>query len=159
MTRTEEGLESFLARIDLPVTKEELINGLLAQEAAGAEIALVERLPRNQYDSSDILRSDLDEISRVHGEEVAQASGYEDYLRLVVEHVGDVSHATKAAFNRTAEAVVESARDQGMVSGDEAARLRTRLQSEFARLRGSMTGVTDDSAPIDPRDDLPKFRE
>jgi len=159
MTATDDGLKAYLGRVKLPVTKEELINGLLVSEAPGFEIALIERLPRTRYESRSVLLLDLEEISHVHGNEVAQATGYDDYLRLVLEHVGDIGHATKVVFNRTAEAVARSAQIQGRLSLEEAEALRDRLDSEFARLRGSMTDVTDGAAPVDPRQDLPRYRD
>ncbi len=159
MTRTEESIDHYLGKLQLPVTKEELINGLIDQDGSGYEIALIERLPRDSYESRETLQSDLEEISRVHAGEVAQAEGYDDYLRLVLGHVGDVTQSTKNAYNRTADAVVRSAQRQGKVSGQEARDLLRHLQAEFAGLRGSMAEVTDDSAPLDPRGDLPRYRD
>jgi len=150
-------VESYIGTISFPTTKEELINGLLSREAPGRMVALVERLPEARYSTPQRLLDDLAEVSRVHAQEVAAARSYEDFLALVVRHVGDVKHATKDAYNRVVAHVVAIAEHKAMVSEEEGLRLQARLEAEFARLRGTMSEVFDDNAPVDPHDDLPRI--
>src|SRR5438270_5367885 len=105
-------IEKYTSYIVFPVTKEELINGLLVAGAPGRAIALVERLLRDRYDDRQQLKEDLREVSRVHAREVAQASTYDEYLGVVLRHVGDVRHATKEAYNRIVEHVIHTAQYQ-----------------------------------------------
>ncbi|HZT95455.1 MAG TPA: DUF2795 domain-containing protein [Chloroflexota bacterium] len=150
-------IETYADRIRFPVTKEELINGALAENLPGDRIALIERLPRPEYQNREQLNADLEEIAKVTAAEVDPADTYADYLELVIRNVGDVSHATKDTFNRVVEAVLEEARREGRLSDQEAASMRLHLDAAFANLRGSMSEVTDDTASIDPEDDLPTY--
>ena len=61
-------------------------------------IAVVERLPRDRYDDRQALRRDLEEMAHVHAREVAGARTYDEFLAVVLRHVGDVRHATKDAY-------------------------------------------------------------
>lgn len=144
-----------MSRIAFPATKEELINGLLVNNAPGRMVALVERLPRARYDSRRSLRRDLEEVTRVHAQEVAHARSYDDFQAVVLRHVGDVRHATKAAYNQVVEHVIHIAKQQGTLDEAEARAFEQRLDAEFADLRGTMSEVEDDQAPIDPHKDLP----
>lgn len=157
-TDISQDLQGYLRRIEFPVSKEELINGLLESEAVGDEIVLVERLPQDEYADLQSLQHDLDDVSRVRSAEVDAVTDYNGYLELVVKHVGDVRHANKHVFNRTVDAIVGVAHRRGRIDAQEVATLRPRLESEFSRLRGSMTDVTNDDAPNDPADDLPSYR-
>jgi hypothetical protein len=159
MAETQHEVEEYVAHLEFPVTKEELINGLLATGAPGRMVALVERLPEDRYDSRLDLRNDLEEVSRVHAREVAPARTYDEFLRLVIRHVGDVQHTTKDAYNRVVEHVIHVAEQQGTLDSATAQQMRQRLEAAFADLRGTMSEVFDDRAPVDPRDDLPKVRD
>ncbi|HEY8287346.1 MAG TPA: hypothetical protein VIJ28_23405 [Chloroflexota bacterium] len=156
MADTQHDIEAFLTLVAFPTTKEELINGLLVRDAPGRMIVLVERLARDSYENSDDLRRDLEEVSRVHADEVAPARTFDDFLALVVRHVGDVQHVTKDAFNRVASHVVQIAEDQGSLDRGGAQQMLLRLDAAFADLRQSMSKVYDDHAPIDPHKDLPR---
>jgi hypothetical protein len=156
---TRQEFEEYIAHVVFPATKEELINGLLVNDAPGRMVALVERLPRDRYQDRQELREDLEEVSRVHADEVAQARTYDDYLAVVLRHVGDVRHATKEAYNRVVDHVVHIAVRQHMLDERSARQMRERLDAEYAELRGSMSEVYDNQAPINPRADLPRFRE
>ena len=67
-------VEEYAADVQFPVSKEELVNGLLAGEAPRRMIALVERLPLASYKDREHLRNDLEEVSRLHAREVAAFS-------------------------------------------------------------------------------------
>ena len=155
MEETQHEVEAYVSHIAFPATKEELVNGLLVKDAPGRMVALVERLPRDRYDSIQALRRDLEEVSHVHAREVARARTYDDFLAVVIQHVGDVRHTSKDAFNRVVEHVIHIAVRQGTL--DEAASqiMKQRLEAAFADLRGTMSEVYDDQAPVDPRRDLP----
>ena len=159
MSETEHEVEGYLRQIVFPVTKEELINGLLAGEAPGRMIVLVERLPRARYDDLSRVRRDLEEIDRVDAREVVGARTYDALLASVLRNVGDIRYATKATYNRVVERVVHLARQHGTLSDTEAHRLRQQLEAAFADLRGTMPEVYDAGAPIDPREDLPRTRK
>ena len=148
----------YVERIEYPVSKEEIINGLLADNAPAYEVALVDRLPHKAYESSRAVLGDLAEVTRIHGDEIQAAQSYEDYLQLVIRHVGDVAHATKEVFNATAARIVRMAERMGKLTDSQAREIELRLDAAFANLRGSMSTVTDDSAPTDPREDLPRLR-
>ncbi|HVA88786.1 MAG TPA: DUF2795 domain-containing protein [Chloroflexota bacterium] len=156
MTDTQHDVEAFLAHVVFPTTKEEIINGLLVGDAPGRMIVLVERLPQDRYESPDGLRRDLEEVSRVHTAEVAPARSFDDFLALVIRHVGDIQHVTKDAFNRVAAHVVQIAEEQGGLDSGGAQSMLRRLEAAFADLRESMSEVYDDRAPIDPHKDLPR---
>ncbi|HEX6509081.1 MAG TPA: DUF2795 domain-containing protein [Chloroflexota bacterium] len=156
MTETEHEVEEYVSHIVFPATKEELVNGLLVRNAPARMVALVERLPQTRYDSRPHLRQDLDEVSRVHAREVAPARTYDDFLAVVLRHVGDVRHTTKESYNRVVEHVIHIAQQQRTLSNAEARTMQLRLDAAFADLRGSMTEVYDNSAPIDPHRDLPR---
>lgn len=155
MTDTEQEIEEYVSHIGLPVTKEELVNGLLARNATGRLVGVVERLPRDTYESRDQLLQDLDSLSRVLASEVASATTFEEFLPIVVRHTGDIRYATKDRFNRVVDHVIHLARTSGGLDEKTADSMRDRLEASFADLRGSMTSVTNDAAPIDPWDDLP----
>lgn len=159
MAETQHEVEGYIAHIVFPSTKEELINGLLAGEAPGRMVALVERLPLDRYESARQLRTDLEEVAQVHAREVASARTYEEFLAMVIRHVGDVRHTTKDAYNRVVAHVVHIAEGQGTLDRAGAQRMEQRLEAAFADLHGTMSAVYDDRAPIDPRDDLPRVRE
>ncbi|HEY8686557.1 MAG TPA: hypothetical protein VIO57_13210 [Chloroflexota bacterium] len=159
MAEAEHEVEAYVSNIILPVTKEELINGLLVNDAPGRMVALVERLPQDRYDDHQDLRRDLVEVSHVHAREVAPARSYDDFLAVVIRHVGDVRHATKEAYNGVVEHVVHIAQQQGNLDAESARAMQQRLEAAFAELRGTMTEVEDDRAPIDPRGDLPRTRD
>jgi hypothetical protein len=156
MAATQHEVEAYVANVIFPTTKEELINGLLSNDAPGRMVALVERLPNDRYKSLADLLQDLEEVSKVHAREVASARTYEDFLAVVIRHVGDVQHSTKDAFNRVVAHVIQVAERQGTISGAGARELEQRLVAAFADLRGTMSEVYDEQAPIDPRDDLPR---
>lgn len=159
MAETQHEVEAYVEHIVFPTTKEELINGLLTGGAPGRMVALVERLPQQYYDSRRHLRQDLEEVSRVHAREVAPARTYDDFLAVVLRHVGDVRHTTKEAFNRVVAHVIHIAEQQGTLDSAGARAMQQRLEAAFADLRGTMSEVYDYRAPIDPRDDLPEVRD
>jgi hypothetical protein len=156
MEETEHEVEAYVAHIAFPATKEELINGLLVGNAPGRMVALVERLPQVRYDDRARLRQDLDEVSQVHAREVASARSYDEFLALVLRHVGDVAHTNKQAYNGIVEHVIHIARQQGTLDADEGRAMQQRLEAAFADLRGTMSEVYDYRAPVDPRRDLPR---
>jgi hypothetical protein len=156
MAATQHEVEAYVANVIFPTTKEELINGLLSNDAPGRMVALVERLPDDRYKSLGDLLRDLEEVSKIHAREVASARTYEDFLAVVLRHVGDVQHSTKDAFNRVVAHVIQVAERQGTLKGAPAREVEQRLMAAFADLRGTMSEVYDDQAPIDPRDDLPR---
>jgi AcrR family transcriptional regulator len=156
MSETQHEIERYIEHIAFPVTKEELINGLLVRRAPQRMIAIVERLPRDRYDDRQALRRDLEEIAHVHAREVAAARTYDDFLALVLRHVGDVHHTTKDAYNRVVEHVIHIAQQQGTLNSTAARAMQQRLEAAFADLRGTMSEVYDDGAPIDPHRDLPR---
>jgi hypothetical protein len=119
-------------------------------------IAVVERLPRDRYDDRHALRRDLEEIAHVHAREVAGARTYDEFLAVVLRHVGDMRHATKDAYNRVVEHVIHIAQQQGTLTSTEARTMQERLDAAFADLRGTMSAVYDERAPIDPHCDLPR---
>ncbi len=155
MADTQREVEAFLATVRFPTTKEELINGLLSREAPGRTIALVERLPEPRYKVRQRLLDDLAEVSQLHAREVASARTYDDFLAVVLRHVGDVRHATKESFNRVVAHVLASAEHQGLLDGAAARHMEQRLEAAFAGLRGTMSDVYDEAAPVDPNQDLP----
>ncbi len=159
MADTQHDVEGFLAHVGFPTTKEEIINGLLVGDAPRRMIVLVERLPQDRYESVDGLRRDLEEVSRVHADEVALARSFEDFLALVIRHVGDIQHVTKDAFNRVAAHVVQIAEEQGGLDSSDAQAMLRRLEASYADLRESMSEVYDDRAPVDPRKDLPRVAD
>jgi hypothetical protein len=156
MAETEHEVEAYVSQIAFPATKEELINGLLVRNAPGRMVALVERLPQARYDSRQRLRQDLDEVSQVHAQEVAPARSYDDFLAVVVRHVGDVGHTTKEAYNQVVEHVIHVAQQQGTLDSAESRAMQQRLEAAFADLRGTMSDVYDYGAPVDPHGDLPR---
>jgi hypothetical protein len=159
MSKTGHEIEEYIDHVVFPVTKEELINGLLAGNAPGRIVAIVERLPQPRYETREQLLTDIEEVSRVHAHEVAQARTYEDFLAVVLRHVGDIQHTTKEAYNRVVAHVIHTARHQGILDENTARQMEQRLEAAFAELREPMTEVYDYEAPIDPRDDLPRLRE
>jgi predicted TIM-barrel enzyme len=80
-------------------------------------------------------------------------------LAVVVRHVGDVRHATKASFNRVVTHVIASAEHQGLLDDAAARRMDQRLEAAFADLRGTMSAVYDETAPVEPNDDLPRVAD
>ena len=158
MSTARHEVEEYVEQIVFPVTKEELINGLLFREAPGRLIVLVERLPESHYGDIQALRRDLAEIDRVHADEIAGSHSYEEFLTVVLRHVGDIRHTTKEAYNRVVERVIHIALQQGTLSGSDARTMNLKLIAAFADLRGTMDEVYDDQAPINPRDDLPRTR-
>jgi hypothetical protein len=156
MAQTQHEVEAYAAHVVFPATKEELINGLLARGAPGRMVALVDRLPGDRYDSLRQVREDLEEISKVHAREVAPARTYEDFLAVVVRHVGDIRHVTKDRFNRVVAHVIHIAEQQGTLDRTGAEAMRQRLEAAFADLRGTMSEVYDFNAPINPGEDLPR---
>jgi hypothetical protein len=159
MADTQHEVEAYISHVVFPATKEELINGLLTRQAPGRMVALVERLPQNRYESSRELRRDLEEVFHVHESEVAPARTYEDFLAVVLRHVGDVRHTTKDAYNRVVEHVIHIAERQGTLDPLSARSMQQRLEAAFADLRGTMSEVYDYLAPVDPRDDQPRVRD
>ena len=158
MAEAQHEVEAYVAHLVFPTTKEELINGLLIGSAPARMVALVERLPRDRYDSLQHLRRDLEEVARVHAREVAPARTYDDFLAVVIRHVGDVRHTTKDAYNRVVAHVIHIAERQGTLDRASAHQMQQRLEAAFSDLRGTMSEVYDDRAPINPRDDLPEVR-
>lgn len=158
MDKTQIDLVEYVDRIIYPVSKEELINGLLVQNAPREAVSLIERLPQPRYSSAATVLSDLEDITSVEPHEVTGASQYSDFLELVIRNVGDVAHVTKDIYNRVVTQVVRAAHEQGALSIDESVAMERRLKASFADLRGSMSEVTDDGAPTDPLDDLPRIR-
>lgn len=156
MPDSQHEVEAYVSHIAFPASKEELINGLLVRNAPARMVALVERLPEDHYDSRDRLRQDLEEVSKVHAREVAPARTYEDFQAVVLRHVGDVHHTTKEEYNRVVDHVIHIAQQQGTLNSADSHTMRTRLEAAFAELRGSMSEVYDDRAPIDPHRDLPR---
>jgi hypothetical protein len=119
-------------------------------------VALVERLPQDRYDSRRHLRQDLEEVSHVHAQEVALARTYDDFLAVVLRHVGDIRHTTKDAYNRIVAHVIHLAQEQGTLEGTDSRAMQQRLEAAFSDLRGSMSAVYDELAPVDPHEDLPR---
>jgi hypothetical protein len=156
MADAQHEVEAYVSHIAFPASKEELINGLLVRNAPARMVALVERLPQSRYDSREQLRADLEEVSRVHAREVREARTYDEFLAVVLRHVGDVRHTTKDAYNRVVEHVIHIAERQGTLDSAEARAMHQRLEAAFADLRGTMSEVYDDRAPIDPHRDLPR---
>jgi hypothetical protein len=156
MPDAQHEVEEYVSHISFPASKEELINGLLVRNAPGRMVALVERLPRDRYDGRPQLREDLEEVSQVHAREVGEARTYDDFLAVVLRHVGDVRHTTKDAYNRVVEHVIHIAQQQGTLNTAQAHAMRERLDAAFADLRGTMSEVYDYRAPIDPHGDLPR---
>ncbi len=152
------GLDDLINRVEYPVTKEELVNALLAENAGSHEVALADRLPRLRYKSKREVEEDLEEISRVHEAEIAAAETFQDYLEQVIRHVGDVTHTTKASYNSVVDRVVKIAQSQGKLDETQAREMRLKLEAAFADVRGPMTLVEDPSAPLDPTEDLPRIR-
>jgi flagellar motility protein MotE (MotC chaperone) len=152
------GLDDLINRVEYPVTKEELVNALLAENAGSHEVALADRLPRSRYKSKREVEEDLEEISRVHEAEIAPAETFQDYLEQVIRHVGDVTHTTKASYNSVVDRVVKIAQSQGKLDETQAREMRLKLEAAFADVRGPMTLVEDPSAPLDPTEDLPRTR-
>jgi hypothetical protein len=159
MAEAQHEVEAYVAHVVFPTTKEELINGLLTGGAPARMVALVERLPQDRYDSRQHLWQDLEEVARVHAREVAPARTYDDFLAVVLRHVGDVRHTSKEAYNRVVAHVIHIAERQGTLDRAAARQMQQRLEAAFADLRGTMSEVYDDRAPIDPRADLPEVRE
>jgi hypothetical protein len=159
MTDAQHEVEAYVSHIVFAASKEELINGLLVRNAPARMVALVERLPRSRYDSRRQLREDLEEVSRVHAREVRAAHTYDDFLAIVLQHVGDVRHTTKDAYNRVVEHVIHIAQQQGTLDSADARAMQLRLDAAFADLRGTMTEVYDYRAPIDPHGDLPRTQD
>jgi hypothetical protein len=159
MANAQHEVEGYLSHLIFPATKEELINGLLAGQAPARMIALVERLPRDTYGDLHRLREDLEEVSKVHAAEVSPARTYDDFVALVVRHVGDVQHTTKDAFNRVVAHVIHIAERQDILDEASAHAMQQRLESAYVELRLTMSKVFDDRAPIDPRNDMPTTRD
>jgi hypothetical protein len=156
MVNAQHEVEGYISHIVFPASKEELINGLLVGNAPARMVTLVERLPRDHYENHLRLREDLEEVSRVHAREVRTAHSYDDFQALVLRHVGDVRHTTKDAYNRVVEHVIYTAQQQATLSDVEARTMEQRLDAAFADLRGTMSRVYDDRAPVDPYRDLPQ---
>jgi hypothetical protein len=95
----------------------------------------------------------------VHAREVRAAHTYDDFLAIVLRHVGDVRHTTKEAYNRVVEHVIHIAQQQGTLDSADARAMQLRLDAAFADLRGTMTEVYDYRAPIDPHGDLPRTQD
>lgn len=159
MEDTEHEVETYVSHLDFPLTREELINGLLVRDAPGRMIALVERLAESRYNTREDLRRDLTELSQVHAREVEPARSYDDFLAVVRRHVGDVTYATKEEYNRVVENVVHIAQQQGTLDRTGADQMQQQLEGAFAHLRGAMSEVYDYQAPIDPHADLPRSNE
>jgi hypothetical protein len=159
MSETEHEVEAYLSHIEFPVTREELINGLLVRDAPGRMIALVERLPKARYHERAEVRRDLVEIDQVHARELAGARSYEELLAVVLRNVGDVRYATKETYNRVVQRVIHVAQQQGTLGPAEARAMELRLDATFADLRGTMPEVYDERVPTNPHDDLPRRRE
>ncbi|MGI8827177.1 MAG: DUF2795 domain-containing protein [Chloroflexota bacterium] len=159
MEEVQHEVEAYLSHVGFPASKEELINGLLARNAPGRMIALVERLPQDHYQGQRDVRHDLEEVSHVHSQEVAPARTYDDFLAVVLRHVGDIHHTSKEAYNRIVEHVIHIAEQQGTLDRSDARAMEQRLDAAFADLRGTMSEVYDYRAPINPRQDLPRERE
>ncbi len=158
MSDSRHEMEDYIEHIAFPVTKEELINGLLLGDAPGRLIALAERLPQARYEHRSNLRQDLTAIDHLHATEIAGAHTYDQLLAVVLHHVGDIRHTTKDSYNRLVDRVIHIAERQGTLSADEARGIALRLIGAFADLRGTMDEVYDDKAPVNPRDDLPRLR-
>jgi len=156
MTETEHEVEAYVSHLDFPVTKEELINGLLVRDAPGRMVALVERLPQDRYDTRRQLRQDLEGVSQVHAREVAGARTYDEFLAVVLRNVGDIRHTSKESYNRVVAHVIHLAGRQGTLNQAESHAMQQRLEAAFADLRGTMTDVYDYRAPVDPYADLPR---
>ena len=144
-------------RVVLPASKEELINTVLVENATGSVIELFERLPRDRYDSQELLSSDLRELSQVHSDEVSGAKTFNDFLSAVLLHAGDVQHISKDAFNAIVDRVIGIAERDGDVDKKDGEEMRHRLYATYVDLRKGMTEVYNDAAPINPNEDLPKF--
>jgi hypothetical protein len=157
MADTQREVEAYVTTLAFPITKEEIINGLLSMEAPGRMVALVEHLPETRYRSLQQILEDVAEVGRVHSKDVASARTYEDFLAVVLRHVGDIRHTTKESFNRVVSQVLAMAEHQHILDEEAARGLEPRLQAAFAERRGSMSEVFDDAAPVDPHDDLPRI--
>jgi len=123
MPEAQLEVEAYVSHIAFPASKEELINGLFVRDAPARMVALVERLPQDRYD---------------------------DFIAVVLRHVGDVRHSTKEAYNRVVEHVIHIAQRQGTLDSAASRTMQERLEATFADLRGTMTEVYDYQAPIDP---------
>ena len=132
MAEAEHEVEAYVSNIIFPVTKEELINGLLVNDAPGRMVAVVERLPEDRYDNRQDLRRDLAEVSHVHAREVSPARSYDDFLAVVIRHVGDVRHTTKEAYNGVVEHVVHIAQQQGNLDAESARAMQQRLEAALS---------------------------
>lgn len=152
--RTDQKTE-FFARLGFPVTREELVNSLLVDEAPARTISVVHRLPGEVYESAEDLHRDFDEISTLDAEEVGQARTFEDLLAIVRKNVGDVDHATKALYDRVVDGVVEGAREHGNLPETEIRAMHDRLLGSYADLRRPMSESYNYDAPRDPKFDLP----
>jgi hypothetical protein len=159
MPEPQHEVEAYVSHIAFPASKEELVNGLLVRNAPARMVALVERLPQTRYDTRRHLRQDLEEVSRVHARDVASARTYDDFLAVVLRHVGDVHHTTKDAYNRVVEHVIHLAQQQGTLDRAASRAMQEQLEAAFADLRGTMSEVYDYQAPIDPHRDLPRTQD
>jgi Protein of unknown function (DUF2795) len=159
MGEGEFSLRELINRVEYPVTKEELVNELLVENAPTPELALADRLPRVRYRNKREVEADLEEISHVHEAEIAGAQTFEDYLEQVLRHVGDVTHTTKASYNQVVDRVVKIALSLGKLDAAQAHDMRRSLEAAFADIRETMTEVEDNSAPVDPGQDLPHIRK
>jgi uncharacterized protein DUF2795 len=159
MANAQHEVETYVSHLAFPASKEELINGLLAGDAPGRMIALVERLPRASYTNLQVLHEDLEEVSRIHADEVAAARTYEDFLAIVTRHVGDLQHVTKDGFNRVVAHVIHIARQVGTLDRVSAPPMQQKLEAAFAGLRDAMSDVYDDEAPLNPWEDMPDLKD
>ena len=146
----------FVASVRFPVTREELVNQLLVNNAPVSLVSLFERLPAGAYESEDQLRSDVDEISTLDAQEIGQARTFEDLLAIVRRNVGDVDHASKALYDRVVDAVIQGARQRGNLPEAEIRRMHDRLLASYADLRRPMSETYDYDAPRNPHFDLPE---
>ena len=146
----------FVSNVQLPATREELVNQLLVYETPPTIVSVFHRLPRDRYESRDDLSRDVEEISALDIKEIGEARTFEDLLAIVHRNVGDIDHATKALYDRVVDGVIEGAREQGNLSDNEVREMHDRLLGSYADLRKPMSETYDYNAPRNPNFDLPQ---
>lgn len=148
--------DSYLASIRFPVTREQLVNGLLVGKTDRGTLALFERLPRRSYESSAQLEADIAELSRLDAGEAEGASSFAALLDVVVRNAGDVDHVTKDGWNALVDAVIEGAGVEDAGGERLAEDFRERLRAAYVDFRHPMSETFDYSAPRDPELDRPE---
>jgi Protein of unknown function (DUF2795) len=146
----------FIAGVRFPVSREELVNKALVDDAPARTVSIFHRLPRESYESAATLRRDVDEISTLDRSEVAGARTFEEMLVIVQRNVGDVDQTPKAIYDRIVDGVIEGAREHGNLVEADINEMHDRLLASYADLRRPMSETYDYKAPRNPRFDLPE---